>query len=139
MAFSPDGRFFAIDVGGRVRLVDPDTGREVTTLDPGTGSLGGFSCLAISPDGTQVAAGRDHIIHLWDLRRIREELARLGLDWASPPYPAPAERLRLEPVVLVPPVDDHVKNRPIAQAPAELRPPALNSAAATTPEAWKRP
>jgi WD40 repeat protein len=124
MAFSRDGRFFAIDDGGRVRLVDPDTGREVTTLDPGTGSSTGFVCLAISPDGTQVAAGRDHMIHLWDLRRIREQLAALGLDWEFPPYPPPAERPPLRSMVLVHPTDNPIKTGPIAGAPAELSLPA---------------
>jgi WD40 repeat protein len=139
MAFSRDGRLFAIDDGGRVRLVDPDSGREIVMLDAGTGSLANFFCLALSPDGSQLAAGRDHIIHLWDLRRIRKQLARLGLDWASPPYPPPAKRLPLGPVVLVPPVDDHAKEGPIIQAPVGLRLPAGNNADAPTPEAWKRP
>jgi hypothetical protein len=87
MAFSRDGRLFAIDDGGRIRTVAPDTGREVATLDPGTGSLTAFFCLAISPDGTQVAGGRDHFIHLWDQRLIRAGLAAIGLDWDRPPYP----------------------------------------------------
>jgi tetratricopeptide (TPR) repeat protein len=26
-------------------------------------------------------------IHVWDLRAIREQLAKLGLDWETPPYP----------------------------------------------------
>ena len=88
MAFSRDGRLLAIDDGGRVRLVDPDSGREVATLDAGTGSSTDFFCMAFSPDGTKLAAGRDHIIHLWDLRRIREQLATMGLDWDAPPIPA---------------------------------------------------
>ena len=88
MAFSRDGRLLAIDDAGRVRLVDTDTGREVATLDAGTGSSANFFCMAFSPDGTYLAAGRDHIIHLWDLRRIREQLAALGLDWDGAPVPA---------------------------------------------------
>jgi len=101
MAFSRDGRLFAIDDAGRVRLVDPESGREVATLDAGTGSSANFFCLAFSPDGTKLAAGRDHIIHLWDLRAIREQLAPLGLDWAAPPYPPPGQHQTLGPVVLV--------------------------------------
>ena len=88
MAFARDGRLLAIDDAGRVRLVDPDSGREVATLDAGTGSSANFFCMAFSPDGTYLAAGRDHIIHLWDLRRIREHLAALGLDWDAPSVPA---------------------------------------------------
>jgi WD40 repeat protein len=101
MAFAHHGRLFAIDDGGRVRLVDPDSGRELATLDAGTGSSAHFFCMAMSPDGTQVAAGRDHIIHLWDLRRIREHLAALGLDWDAPPFPPPHHDQALGPVTLV--------------------------------------
>jgi WD40 repeat protein len=38
MAFTRDGRLLAIDDLGRVRLVDPDSGRDVAALDAGTGS-----------------------------------------------------------------------------------------------------
>jgi tetratricopeptide (TPR) repeat protein len=78
---------FAIDDGGRVRLVDPDSGRELAMLDAGTGSLANFFCLSFSPDGAKLAAGRDHIVHVWDLRRIREQMATIGLDWGAPPIP----------------------------------------------------
>jgi hypothetical protein len=87
-AFSRDGRLLAIDNGGGVRLFDPETGGEVATLDAGTGSSTGFSCMTFSADGTKLAAGRDHIIHVWDLRRIRGQLATMGLDWDAPPIPA---------------------------------------------------
>jgi len=30
---------------------------------------------------------------VWDLRLIREELKKMGLDWARPPYPATIEPL----------------------------------------------
>ena len=106
MVFSRDGKLFAIDDAGRVRLVDPDTGREVATLETGTGSSASFFCLAFNPDGTKLAAGRDHIIHLWDLRRIREQLAALGLDWNSPHFPPPGQRQALGPVVLISPTGD---------------------------------
>jgi WD40 repeat protein len=101
MAFSRDDRLLALDDSGRVRLVDPDSGRELATLDAGTDSSAHFFCLAFSPDGTQLAAGRDHIIHLWDLRHIRAQLAALGLDWDAPPYRPPGRRPPLGPVVLV--------------------------------------
>src|SRR5262249_22415829 len=87
-AFSRDGRLFAIDDAGRVRLVDPNSGREVATLDAGSGSSTGFYCLAFSADGSKLAAGRDHVIHVWHLRRIREQLTTMGLDWDAPPIPA---------------------------------------------------
>jgi eukaryotic-like serine/threonine-protein kinase len=123
MAFARHGRLFAIDDGGRVRLVDPDSGREVATLDAGTGTSANWYCLAISPDGTRLAAGRDHIIHLWDLRRIREQLAALGLDWASPPYPAPGRPPVPGPVELVGPADHESQRESIGRSPARADPP----------------
>jgi WD40 repeat protein len=101
VAFTRAGRLLAIDDGGRVRLVDPDSGREVATLDAGTGSSTGFFCMAFSPDGTRLTAGRDHVIHLWDLRRIREQLAPLDLDWDWPSYPPPVPHLAPGRVVIV--------------------------------------
>lgn len=95
MAFARDARLFAIDDGGRVRLVDPETGREIATVDSGAGISAHFYCLALSPDGTQLAAGRDHIIHLWNLRRIREELDAINLDWEAPRYPDSSQRIGL--------------------------------------------
>ena len=118
---------FAIDDGGRVRLVDPDSGREVATLDAGTGSSASFFCLAFSPDGTQLAAGRDHIIHLWDLRRIREQLAALGLDWDAPPYPPAGPDRAPGPVVLVSPPDDEAQTGPIGRGTAASDPPGTAS------------
>jgi hypothetical protein len=44
--------------------------------------------MAFSADGAKLAAGRDHIVHVWDLRRIREQLTTTGLDWEAPPIPA---------------------------------------------------
>jgi len=127
MAFARHGRLFAIDDGGRVRLVDPDSGRDVTTLDPGTGSSTGFSCLAISPDDTQVAAGRDHIIHLWDLRLIRAQLAARGLDWDAPPYPPAGPDRAVGPVVLVSSPGDQAPTRSIGPPSSGIDPPATAS------------
>ncbi len=122
MAFSRDGRLLAIDDAGRVRLVDTESGREVVTLDAGTGSSANFFCIAFSPDGTFLAAGRDHIIHLWDLRRIREQLTGLGLDWNSPPCPPPGQSQPLGPVVLISPTGDEVETGPIVPAPTQIAP-----------------
>jgi WD40 repeat protein len=94
MAFARDGRLLALDDGGRVRLVDPGSGQAIATLDTGTGSSDHFHCLAFSPDGSHLAAGQGHIIHLWDLRRIRAGLAAIGLDWDRPAYPPPAPGAR---------------------------------------------
>ena len=44
--------------------------------------------IAFSPDGTRLVAGtRTKIALLWDLKRVREQLRSLDLDWDAPPYP----------------------------------------------------
>jgi hypothetical protein len=78
----------ALETGqGVVRLVDPDTGREYARLeDPNQDRCRGYP--AFSPDGTKlIVIGETQSLHVWDLRAIREELAKLDLDWDAPPYP----------------------------------------------------
>jgi WD40 repeat protein len=101
IAFTKDGRFMAIDDGGRVRLLETETGRSIATLDTGTGSLATFFCLAVSPDATLVAAGRDHMVFLWDLRRIRKQLALRGLDWVAPSFPPFIAQPALDSIVVI--------------------------------------
>ena len=91
-AFSPDGKLLAADTAhGAVRLVDPDTGREYARLENPNQDRARF--LSFSPDGTQLVAtkGDSQSIHVWDLRAIRQQLAKMGLDWALPPYPPAPE------------------------------------------------
>jgi serine/threonine protein kinase/WD40 repeat protein/tetratricopeptide (TPR) repeat protein len=87
-AFSWDGNLVAVETGGGViRLLDPASGREKTRLeDP---RLDAAVWLGFTPDDTRlVSVSNDgRAIHVWDLKRIRAELARLGLDWDAPPYP----------------------------------------------------
>jgi WD40 repeat protein len=113
MAFARGGRLLAIDDAGRVRLVSANSGREVATLDAGTGSSSNFFSLAFSPDGTYVAAGRDHIIHLWNSRLIREQLAPLGLDLDLPTYPLAGPHQDAAPIVVVSSTSDAANPRPI--------------------------
>jgi eukaryotic-like serine/threonine-protein kinase len=90
-AFSPDSRLLAVETGyGVVRLVDPDSGREYARLeDPNQDRASGISFI---PDGTQLVTTNNdsHSVHVWDLRAIRGQLAKMGLDWDLPAYgPAP--------------------------------------------------
>ena len=66
-------------------LADAATGRELarlTTLQPVTPTP-----LAFSPDGTKLVASTNQKTALvWDLRRIRDQLAPMGLDWEASPY-----------------------------------------------------
>ena len=80
MVFSPDGQTLAL-VRGRnsdLKLIEADTGREWATLDAG-------EPYCFSPRGnwlvTHEAGG---LLRLWDLRRIRQQLAPLKLDWDAP-------------------------------------------------------
>jgi eukaryotic-like serine/threonine-protein kinase len=91
MVFSPDGAMVALlmgrDVGGRdtrVRLVAPATGQELATLEAGRP-------LAFTADGAQLATVGEQsgTLVIWDLRRIRQHLATMKLDWDLPPWPPP--------------------------------------------------
>jgi len=59
-------------------------------------------------------------LHVWDLRRIRKELVRLGLDWDAPPYPEAADGVPVPIEVQV--VDANLKS----SSPASRDPMALN-------------
>src|SRR5262249_5246380 len=43
--------------------------------------------LCFSPDGSRLVVTRGNGAILWDLRRIRAALTKLGLDWDAPKYP----------------------------------------------------
>jgi WD40 repeat protein len=81
LAFSSDGKILAIAHSFReVRLIETATGRELATLaapEPHP-----IRCLCFRPDGQQLAVACEKgVLQLWDLRRIRERLAEMGLAW----------------------------------------------------------
>ena len=80
MVFSPDGSTLAL-VRGRnsdLRLIEADTGREWATLEAGEPRCFG-------PRGSWlVTSEANGLVRLWDLRRIRRQLAALNLDWDAP-------------------------------------------------------
>jgi WD40 repeat protein len=85
VVFSRDSRMLAISLRHwGVTLVEPNTGRELATLDEAGREL----ALGFSPDGAFLATfGENNTIRLWDLRRIRAQLAEMGLDWPAPAIP----------------------------------------------------
>jgi WD40 repeat protein len=81
IAFAPDGRSMAIIPSPRaVRLIETATGRALANFSaPDPHEIRG---LCFSPDGSQLAAATDDpAIQIWDLRSIRQNLARMRLDW----------------------------------------------------------
>jgi serine/threonine protein kinase/WD40 repeat protein len=89
--FSPDRRTLAItDRQDSVLLVDSVTGHEFARLEAPLQSM--ILRLRFSADGSRLAAvcPGNHVIQLWDLRLIRQQLAAMKLDWDAPPLPPPA-------------------------------------------------
>ena len=91
LASTEDGRMMATSAQGGhvVRLFEPETGRDLATLP----SLQGQHVLiwCFNRDGSRLAVGDGRFLQLWDLRALRAQLAEMGLDWHSEPYPpAPA-------------------------------------------------
>jgi eukaryotic-like serine/threonine-protein kinase len=68
---------------GVYRLVELASGRELARLEDPEQNTGPA---AFTPDGTKLVAAAKNGLRVWDLRHIRKELVRLGLDWDAPPY-----------------------------------------------------
>jgi WD40 repeat protein len=87
LAFRCDGRLLAIAPNNRhIRLVDPDTGAELATLTSPNSQP--YAHLCFCGDGSRLAAlSPPNSIHVWDLTRIRRQLAERNLHDA---FPAPA-------------------------------------------------
>jgi WD40 repeat protein len=67
---------------GIYRVVELATGRELAQLeDPEQNTRPAV----FTPDGAKLIVAATNGLRVWDLRRIRTELAKLGLDWDAPP------------------------------------------------------
>jgi len=86
-AISPSGQMAAVLRGreSQITLLELGSGRELATLDEGVP-------LGFDADGSHLAVCVQDPPKLvvWDLRRVREGLAALGLDWEMPPFPPAA-------------------------------------------------
>jgi WD40 repeat protein len=88
-AFTHDSTLLAVgDKPGVIRLVVPDTGKEIARLTaPEQARL--LPCCFTPDDSQLIAIGQETTtLHIFDLRTIREGLVELGLDWDAPPFPA---------------------------------------------------
>src|SRR5262249_5586393 len=82
---SPDSRLVVLQLPeGIYRLVERATGRELARLeDPEqNASPAGFT-----PAGPRLVVRAFDGLRVWDLRRMRVRLPRLGFDWEAPPHP----------------------------------------------------
>src|SRR5205807_6198041 len=78
-----------------VRLVAAETGELLADLEDSNSA--DLWYLRFSPDGAQLLALQwDQQVQVWDLRRIREELSKLGLDWDAPPFPPEPDKPRFK-------------------------------------------
>lgn len=87
LAFSPDSRMLAtLADATEIRLVTAARGEELATFPAGRLTTG----LSFSPAGDRLTVAHEpgHL-RIWDLRRVREQLAVLHLDWDLPPIPPP--------------------------------------------------
>ena len=100
LALNRDGKLGAMTVTAKeILLFEPSTGRPLATLEAPTPKI--LSWLAFSPDGTQLAGTtQTSVIHVWDLRQIRQELTLRKLDWEAPAFP-PAVPLSTIPIKFV--------------------------------------
>jgi serine/threonine protein kinase/WD40 repeat protein len=91
MAFSGDGNTMAVTYSqSAIRLVNPQTGQTIAELEARNPQF--ITWLGFSPDGARLAvACTSHVIQLWDLRRIRQQLSTMGLDWDAPACPPGAD------------------------------------------------
>jgi tetratricopeptide (TPR) repeat protein len=88
--FSCDSRLVALSTSAQqIRLPEAATGRTIAHLS----TLQSLQAapVAFSPDGTRlIALTNQKTALVWDLRRIREQLLTMDLDWDQPPYPPKA-------------------------------------------------
>ncbi len=81
MAFSADGKILAVAyTRSIIRLVEPNSGDLLAQLEPVPGN--DLITLAFNSDASELAVTRVNAPpQIWHLRRIRQQLAEMSLDW----------------------------------------------------------
>jgi WD40 repeat protein len=83
---SPDNRIVVLgQEDGVYRLVELATGHELARLEDPDQNAG---AALFTPDGMRLVVAAKDGLRVWDLRRIRAELVKLGLDCDFTPYPS---------------------------------------------------
>jgi WD40 repeat protein len=93
VAFTADSQVAALELApGIIHLVDMPSGRALARLEDPHHDRAAH--LRFSPDGTYfiTMSGFSRLLHVWDLRAIRQQLRGMGLDWEAAPLPATRER-----------------------------------------------
>jgi WD40 repeat protein len=105
LAFSPDGRLLAVELAPDVlSLLDTGTWAVLARLQLPYPTRAHFHrALHFTPDGTRLVlrAVEPGGLLVWDLDRLRRELAAVGLDWDYPPFPPPMPAGRDRPEIVV--------------------------------------
>lgn len=84
IAFSPDSSLFAGHYSRKaIQLVSTKSGERQAILE--TTEPGLIGCLRFNSSGDQLGSVVNNKIQIWDLSELRQQLARIGLDWASEP------------------------------------------------------
>ena len=99
LAFSPDRKVLAVELSsGIIDLVNAGSGKTLARLEDPNHDRPGW--MGFTPDGTRLVtiANYSKAIHVWDLRRIRERLAEMDLDWDLGSYPLPRDSDAVKPL-----------------------------------------
>jgi WD40 repeat protein len=88
VAFTQNGRIAALRSDrSKVLLIEIATGRELGLLE--SPDAHDVSAICFVADDTRLVVSMDkYPMRVWDLRRVRQQLAAMNLDWEAPPLPA---------------------------------------------------
>jgi WD40 repeat protein len=86
VAFAPKSGLLAAAYPNRmIQLIDTGSLQRVAILEAPDRVM--LRSLKFGSDGTKLAAATEgNFIHIWDLRRLRERLREMSLDWEAPPF-----------------------------------------------------